>query len=551
MRPAWRTTWTSMWTTCKALTESFKDLFGEETGEEFPAGPAGAAQAGDPRGLRLLDRRPRRALPAHQPDPRRVGHGGQRAADGVRQQGRQLVLGRGLLTRRDDRGARLRQATSCPTPRVRTWCPGVRTPHDLHEHEGRHAGGLRRADGDPAHARSATTRTCRTPSSPSRRARSTCSRRATPSGPRRRPCASRSMRSRRACSIAREALCTIDAGERSTRCCTAPSPATRDFETLTTGVAASPGAAKGEIVFTADDAVAAAEDDRQVILVRPFTEAEDVAGFHAAEGILTSKGGKASHAALVARGMGKPCVAGAGELEIDLKAKRVACGRHRARRGRHRSSSTAARASLPPTTCELEEPEMSDAFETVLEMGRRAAHARRAGQRRHRRRTRPALASSAPRESGCAAASTSSWAPSTSARCRSMIMAENDEERGKALDDAALAPAGPLRGAVRGDGGPAGHDPAARPATARVHPERRGTGPGGGARPHRGERRPRGARAHARAGARRWPRPTRCWAPAAFAWACCNPRCTRCRCARSCARAVACARRRASRRCSR
>ena len=71
-------------------------------------------------------------------------------------------------------------------------------------------------------------------------------------------------------------------------------------------MAASPGAAKGEIVFTADDAVQAAADGRDVILVRPFTEADDVAGFHAAKGILTSEGGKASHAALVARGMGVP-----------------------------------------------------------------------------------------------------------------------------------------------------------------------------------------------------------------------------------------------------
>ena len=79
---------------------------------------------------------------------------------------------------------------------------------------------------------------------------------------------------------------------------------------LAEGVPASPGAAKGAIVFTADDAVSAAEDGRDVILVRPFTEADDVAGFHAAKGILTAEGGKASHAALVARGMGKPCVSG-------------------------------------------------------------------------------------------------------------------------------------------------------------------------------------------------------------------------------------------------
>src|SRR5919109_4805070 len=75
-----------------------------------------------------------------------------------------------------------------------------------------------------------------------------------------------------------------------------------EFEVLADGVNASPGAAKGEVVFTAADAVAAGEQGRDVILVRPFTEADDVAGFHAARGILTSEGGKASHAALVARG---------------------------------------------------------------------------------------------------------------------------------------------------------------------------------------------------------------------------------------------------------
>jgi pyruvate,orthophosphate dikinase len=97
------------------------------------------------------------------------------------------------------------------------------------------------------------------------------------------------------------------------------------YTVLAQGVAASPGAASGEIVFDASSAVSAAEQGRAVILVRQFTEADDVAGFHAAKGILTSEGGKASHAALVARGMGVPAVTGAavtvdaraGELTID------------------------------------------------------------------------------------------------------------------------------------------------------------------------------------------------------------------------------------------
>jgi pyruvate, orthophosphate dikinase len=98
---------------------------------------------------------------------------------------------------------------------------------------------------------------------------------------------------------------------------------TASYEVLARGVAASPGAAKGAIVFTAPDAVTAAAEGRAVILVRPFTEADDVAGFHAAQGILTSEGGKASHAALVARGMGRPAVTGAADLNVDLHAGEV------------------------------------------------------------------------------------------------------------------------------------------------------------------------------------------------------------------------------------
>jgi pyruvate,orthophosphate dikinase len=99
-----------------------------------------------------------------------------------------------------------------------------------------------------------------------------------------------------------------------------------DYSVLAHGVAASPGAAKGEIVFTASDAVQAAADGRHVILVRPFTEAEDVAGFFAAQGILTAEGGKASHAALVARGMGRPAVTGASALDIDLAKHELRVG---------------------------------------------------------------------------------------------------------------------------------------------------------------------------------------------------------------------------------
>ncbi|HJQ60849.1 MAG TPA: pyruvate, phosphate dikinase, partial [Vineibacter sp.] len=86
------------------------------------------------------------------------------------------------------------------------------------------------------------------------------------------------------------------------------------------GLPASPGAASGKVVFTADAAEKAARDGEKVILVRRETSPEDIHGMHAAEGILTSTGGMTSHAAVVARGMGKPCVAGAGDCRIDVKA---------------------------------------------------------------------------------------------------------------------------------------------------------------------------------------------------------------------------------------
>jgi pyruvate,orthophosphate dikinase len=89
---------------------------------------------------------------------------------------------------------------------------------------------------------------------------------------------------------------------------------------ISKGLPASPGAASGKVVFTADDAEKQARAGEKVILVRRETSPEDIHGMHAAEGILTSTGGMTSHAAVVARGMGKPCVAGAGDVRIDGKA---------------------------------------------------------------------------------------------------------------------------------------------------------------------------------------------------------------------------------------
>ena len=89
---------------------------------------------------------------------------------------------------------------------------------------------------------------------------------------------------------------------------------------MASGLPASPGAATGEIVLDSDEAEAAKAAGRKVILVRVETSPEDIHGMHAAEGILTARGGMTSHAAVVARGMGKPCVSGAGMLKVDMAA---------------------------------------------------------------------------------------------------------------------------------------------------------------------------------------------------------------------------------------
>jgi len=137
------------------------------------------------------------------------------------------------------------------------------------------------------------------------------------------------------------------------------------YAVLAKGVPASPGAATGEIVFTAKDAVAADADGRDVILVRPFTEAEDVAGFYAARGILTAEGGKASHAALVARGMGRPAVTGASALDISLEDK---CLRV-ADTVLHEGDAISIDGTTGAVTIDdvpLVEPQMDEHFERVL-----------------------------------------------------------------------------------------------------------------------------------------------------------------------------------------
>ncbi len=104
-------------------------------------------------------------------------------------------------------------------------------------------------------------------------------------------------------------------------------------EQIAIGLAASPGAATGEVAFTADEAERLASDGHAVILVRAETSPEDIHGMHAARGILTARGGMTSHAAVVARGMGRPCVSGAGMVKIDAAKGEMVAGPHTIKRG--------------------------------------------------------------------------------------------------------------------------------------------------------------------------------------------------------------------------
>ena len=106
-----------------------------------------------------------------------------------------------------------------------------------------------------------------------------------------------------------------------------------DIAPVALGLPASPGAAAGKCVFDADLAERLGNEGEKIILVREETRPEDIHGFFAAQGILTSRGGKTSHAAVVARGMGKPCVAGAEGILVDVSAREARIGKHIVREG--------------------------------------------------------------------------------------------------------------------------------------------------------------------------------------------------------------------------
>ena len=172
----------------------------------------------------------------------------------------------------------------------------------------------------------------------------------------------------------------------------------------------------GEIVFSSDEAEALKAKDSQVILVRVETSPEDIHGMHAAEGILTTRGGMTSHAAVVARGMGKPCVSGAGALRVDYAAGTMSIAGQHVQGGRHHHHRRLDRAGAGRPRAD----DRAGAVRRVRHadgLGRRGAQARRARQCRHARTTPASRSCSAPRASGSAAPSTCSSRRTASAPC--------------------------------------------------------------------------------------------------------------------------------------
>ncbi len=143
-------------------------------------------------------------------------------------------------------------------------------------------------------------------------------------------------------------------------------------QVIASGLPASPGAACGAIVFTSDEAEAAKKAGRKVMLVRVETSPEDIHGMHAAEGILTTRGGMTSHAAVVARGMGKPCVSGAGSIRVDQQARTLTASGRTLKEG-DVITIDGSTGEVILGEVKMREPDLSGEFATLMEWAGEAA----------------------------------------------------------------------------------------------------------------------------------------------------------------------------------
>ena len=185
-----------------------------------------------------------------------------------------------------------------------------------------------------------------------------------------------------------EALLRIDAAR------ARPAPASdhrsgcRQGQCIATGLPASPGAASGEIVFDSDEAETLKGQGREVILVRVETSPEDIHGMHAAAGILTTRGGMTSHAAVVARGMGRPCVSGAGAMRIDYQSRHHEGAAAASAQGRCHHDRRLYGPGLRGRV-KMRQPELSGDFGTFMAWADEHRRLKSARQRRYAARRAP------------------------------------------------------------------------------------------------------------------------------------------------------------------
>jgi len=138
-----------------------------------------------------------------------------------------------------------------------------------------------------------------------------------------------------------------------------------ELNIIATGLPASPGAASGKIVFNADDAEKASNDGEKVILTRIETSPEDIHGMHAAQGILTTRGGMTSHAAVVARGMGRPCISGAGSIRIDYENELFIVGDKKFKSG-DIITIDGTNGNIISGEVKMKDPDLSGDFEKIM-----------------------------------------------------------------------------------------------------------------------------------------------------------------------------------------
>ena len=393
------------------------------TVRRLPAGPHGCSCKPGHRGrLRQLEQPARRPLPQEEQDRRRPGHRRQRAVHGVRQQGRDSSATGVAFTRNPANGHEgvLRRLPGQRPGRGRC---GRHPQHRAHRRPRRRSRASKRPASSSRRSSSCsrtTSATCATSSSPSSRASCGCCRPASASAPPRPRSPSPSQFETEGLpSPSEEAVMRVapdqldqllhpqfDTNGRLRR----PRPRPERL----------PGRRRGRgRLLRRRGRRPPAEAGRKCVLVRWETNPDDLAGMVAAEGILTSHGGKTSHAAVIARGMGAPCVCGAEALKIDAEAKEVTVsgtdvvlrrGRHHLHRRHHRRSSSSApcRPGASPSSPATSRPSWSGPTRFVATPPAAASSA--SAPTPTTPRTPSCPATSAPRASACAAPSTCSWA---------------------------------------------------------------------------------------------------------------------------------------------